>query len=111
MSFKCMQSNEIVMGQRKILIPTHVRTVKYNYFTENNDRRATEDNKLIWLKTTTGFETVKEVPVSEKNVENFLKINEVINVGEKKVDITVKLNFEKPRYRKYDEDDNDKPEF
>lgn len=68
MSYTCAFGNEIVQGQPKNMMQSIVRIVHYN-----NYKVSMKGRKLIkqFMGTSTGIETVKEVPVCNQHIEEW----------------------------------------
>lgn len=96
MSYTCYASSEHVRGQIRNLVPIEVRKVNYvNYSV------TMRGNKLFkqYMGTTTGFETIKEVPVSPASLDEFTaKYSEPTIKDEK----TIVVEFE-PFYIKFED--------
>ena len=112
MSFVCAHSKEVVQGQKRELFPVVLRDVKYNYFVKSDYVNfRTGEYDLIYEATSTGVETVREVGVAEKNVEEFLK-----TYATSKLNGVKELNITRPpkskfKFIKNNDDENDKGEF
>ena len=109
MGFTCTFSGEIVEKQRKILVPTEIRKVRYVGVFKPTPR----EDYLQFGASFDGWEIAKEVPVAEKNYEAFkATLGEPKVVGEKEVRYMLprkKKDEEKKTRRpnqRYDEDDD-----
>lgn len=92
MSFICYHTNELVSGQKKILVPAVTRKVNYlginrkflHLYDDNlmpksniniqNESNYNYDSSAVEVieKPSTGWEIVKEVPVAQDNLPAFL---------------------------------------
>lgn len=91
MSFICFHANELVTGQKMVLVPALTRKVNYvginrkfrHLYDDNLMPRSNADftdvgqnydspNMEPIEKTSTGWETVREVPVAQDNLAAFL---------------------------------------
>lgn len=86
MGYKCAYSGETVNNQTMVKVPVEKRSVIYNYFTPIKKFNGEVDYNLE--KTASGFETVKEVSISEGNYSKWLADNPLCSItGEKTVKV------------------------
>lgn len=97
MSYICSYSNEIVSNQPLHFVPTELRKVKYNYYCRNKNP-YTNEIKDEYLFTSEGYETVKEVAVSDANYKKFQSENTPKFVQTKDVKIYIPKPIQKTEF-------------
>jgi hypothetical protein len=112
MSFICKCCNKLVNKENKILVPSIIRKVNYHGFHKIKNRTPIDgqEYKMVFVDTTTGFETVKEIPIAKSHYDNFMASGFQAQI----IDSTKDVDFIKPRKRIKIEDKfdfNDKKDF
>lgn len=113
MSYKCHQTQTVVHNQRRNLVPTQLRKIKYRRHILKFDRRSGKTIDYIDGEFE-GVETVKEVSVCDQCLDQFQESNtpEIMD-SDKVVDFYVKATKKtttKPRQNNEDEEDKPDPD-
>jgi hypothetical protein len=106
MSFTCYATKKVVENEPMVLVPIVVRKVKYIGFVTKKSYHDEEPKKFITGESI-GFEIVKEVPVAQSEVDQFLVGFKPEERGEKVLEFyrpRKKVVEEKKDYRDYDRD-------
>ena len=107
MSYLCHATNEMVMGEPRVLVPVQIRKVIYIAQTRPDEKV----DYVQFASQTEGWEIVKEVPVRGSKATEFQATHTPEVVGEPK-----EVRYMKPRpprekfVRRNDDQDNDKPD-
>lgn len=81
MSYWCHATEEVVIGEPRVLVPIQIRKVIYIAQTKPDDR----SNFLQFAGQSEGWEIVKEVPVRKSSAEVYASLHPPEIIGEKEV--------------------------
>ena len=106
MSYWCHATEEVVIGEPRVLVPVQIRKVIYVAQSKPDDR----SDFLQFAGQSEGWEVVKEVPVRRSSAEIYARLHPPEIVGEKEVRFLLPRKA-KERINSSIKDDDVKPEI
>lgn len=105
MSYWCYATEEVVIGEPRVLVPIQIRKVIYVAQTKPDER----SDFLQFAGQSEGWEIVKEVPVRRSSAEVYARLHPPEIVGEKEVRFLLPRKA-KERTNNFVKDEDEKPE-